>query len=127
MTNKKHNYDWDAMDFDPDDGDVASTFLWYKTPQGVDWWGINAYTPEGQAEFARMNRLYAEDMAAKKGPVRTVTRKEIVPGVYGKVTVHCAHGCGVDLSFPSNDLVWDASELRSAAETLIQIADALEA
>ena len=40
-----------------------------------EWWVANRNTPEGQAEFARMKRLYAEDMAAKEGPVRTVTKK----------------------------------------------------
>lgn len=62
------------------------------------------------------------------GPVRTVTRttKEIVPGVYGKVQVHCCHGRGVDLEFPSNDLVWDESDIRAAIATLTEIADALE-
>lgn len=67
-----------------------------------------------------------------EGPVREVTRKEIVEGVYGQVSVIGRH--------TTDDKVWvklvvkpgnsytplDASELRAAAATLIEIAGALE-
>ena len=53
------------------------------------------------------------------GPVRTVTRKEIVPGVYGAVGVQ--DGCLVNVAYMRT-----ADELRAAAATLIEIADALE-
>jgi hypothetical protein len=52
------------------------------------------------------------------GPVRTVTRKEIVPGSYGCVVV-CNDG-SVSAACDT------AAELRAAAATLIEIADALE-
>lgn len=62
------------------------------------------------------------------GPVRTVTRKEIVPGEYGIVRVlakpeddpfvHAAH-VRIDDGYSTS------SELRAAAATLIEIADAL--
>lgn len=57
------------------------------------------------------------------GPVRTVTRKEIVPGVYGKVDVSLypdGSPC-VSVSFPRG-----AEQLREAAHILNQIAEALE-
>ena len=123
MTNKKHNYDWGAMGFNPDDGDVEFAFAWIQTPQGHQWWLDNNDTPEGQAEFARMKRLYAEDMDAKEGPVRTVTKKEIVPGVYGAVEIYDGQSGRVGIKwhgFTSRD------ELTAAIETLTQIRDALE-
>lgn len=53
------------------------------------------------------------------GPVRTVTRKEIVPGVYGNVYVE-------DTMVVTCDSMRTPTELRAAAATLIEIADALE-
>lgn len=52
-------------------------------------------------------------------PVRTVTRKEIVPGNYGKVRVTA--GMYVHVNSMST-----AAELRAAIATLTEIADALE-
>lgn len=132
MTNKKHNYDWDAMGFAPDEDGFIAAFTWSATPQGFDWWNDNEFTPEGQAEFERMKRLYAEDMAAKEGPVRTVTRKEIVPGVYGCVSVsHAWPKLAVALIDPNvkADHIGHANltkaELTDAIETLTQIRDAM--
>ena len=131
MTSKKHNYDWDAMGFDPDDGSIIGAFEWFMTPQGHQWWSDNEFTPEGQAEFERMKRLYAEDMAAKEGPVRTVTRKEVVPGVYGPIVIGYAHpDPAIDIRFSYQDddagVLLTPDELREAAQSLIQIADALD-
>lgn len=143
MTDKKHNYDWDAMKFDPDWDDIINAFLWNETPQGGDWWSDNKFTPEGQAEFARMKRLYEEDMASmesldwfrltrplwpndeKEGPVRTVTRKEIVSGQYGIVNVDADRPTGNPRIVVS--AVPTVGELTAAIETLAQIRDALEA
>lgn len=70
------------------------------------------------------HRLKKEfDIAEEQSPVRTVTRKEIVPGVYGKVNVSLyqdGRPC-VAVYFPK-----DANELREAAHILNQIAEALE-
>lgn len=52
-------------------------------------------------------------------PVRTVTRKEIVPGTYGKVRV--TGGMYIHVNSMST-----ATELRAAITTLTQIAEALE-
>jgi len=61
---------------------------------------------------------------AAKSPVRTVTRKEIVPGVYGKVTVTksmSAFGCcGVQIY---DDMT--SSDLTAAIATLTEIRDAM--
>jgi len=65
--------------------------------------------------------LIAEWTEAPTGPVRTVTRKEIVPGVYGNVIVW-NDGSG-DVSVMN---MRTATELRAAIATLTEIADALE-
>lgn len=67
---------------------------------------------------------------ASVGPVRTVTRKEIVPGVYGAVHVeNGANGDRVQLRFvsPCDGLTtwYSADELRAAATVLNELADAL--
>lgn len=79
---------------------------------------------------------------ATRGPIRAVTRKEIVPGRYGVVNVggaasiiefgspveaeHKVHvsigGFGMVMQTP----YYNASELRAAAATLAEIADALD-
>jgi hypothetical protein len=78
------------------------------------------YTTEGAVAFDKLpseNDLIAE---WQEGPVRTVTRKEIVPGWYGIVRVT---NMG-DVSIPAPGQ--DPAQLRAAAATLIEIADALE-
>ena len=59
------------------------------------------------------------DEPAPTGPVRTVTHKKIVPGVYGHVWVRRS-------SYGTNPME-TAAELRAAITTLTEIADALEA
>lgn len=69
------------------------------------------------------------------GPVRTVMRKEIVPGSYGHVWVESAEPeiDNVILGFRNNafkrlpSVGFSAAELRVAIVTLTEIADALEA
>ena len=80
--------------------------------------------------------LDAEAELAPTGPVRTVTRKEIVPGVYGKVSIHQLRGDNGQvylalLSCPADKVntahvQMTATELRAAVATLSEIADALE-
>lgn len=91
----------------------------YRSLDGAWYRDDGRYLPN----YEHPNDLVAEWI---DGPVRTVTRKEIVPGVYGKVEVLCAYGRGVDLAFPTNDTVWDAPEIRAAITTLSEIADAME-
>jgi hypothetical protein len=64
-----------------------------------------------------------------EGPVREVTRKEIVPGEYGRIKIASGR---TETSVPINILpstrgfYLNAAELRAAAATLTEIADALE-
>lgn len=74
--------------------------------------------------FWRVNES-PNDLVAEwvDSPVRTVTRKEIVPGVYGIVEVGDADRNEVAVSL---DAGWHkADELRAAATVLNELADAL--
>ena len=64
--------------------------------------------------------LIAEWTDAATGPVRTVTRSEVVRGEYGRVVVTAAGGTWMRDCFT-------ADELRVSIATLTEIADALEA
>lgn len=73
--------------------------------------------------------LIAEWTDAPTGPVRTVTKREIVPGTYsGGVTVVSADdliaGCRVSIATALGHA--DAGQLRAAIATLTEIAGALE-
>ena len=66
-----------------------------------------------------------------EGPVRTVTRKEIVPGVYGVVSVASQFADATPVALWKHGIeapmvTLNSTELRSAAATLIELADALE-
>lgn len=60
-----------------------------------------------------------------EGPVRTVTRREIVPGVYGKVRVN---ECGIGGGVESIEMrpTRSPEELREASHIFNQLAEALE-
>jgi hypothetical protein len=62
------------------------------------------------------------------GPVRTVTRKEIVPGTYGDIVVFKGETCPfIRLEGSFINLTPDrVDRIRAAASTLTEIADALE-
>ena len=71
----------------------------------------------------------------KYGPIRTVTRREIVPGPYGRVEVSGTYkGERVTLDWSENGSVHtavpivglNAEELREAAHLFFQLAEALE-
>lgn len=72
---------------------------------------------------------------AQPGPVRTVTRHEIVPGVYGAVVVNAVSSTDdrVSLSLDSGIVlnhgkaVMTADELTDAIQTLTAIRDAMQA
>jgi len=89
--------------------------------------------------FHRYVRLPQYDLIAEwpdEQPVRTVTRKEIVPGVYGKLSIHQLRGerGEVYLAFVDNithkentiHATVTSHEIRAAIATLQQIADAME-
>lgn len=83
--------------------------------RGEDWASGGTYFS------SRDDAEKALAMALGVGPVRTVTRqvKEIVPGTYGRVRV--TEGMYVHVNSMS-----DPVQLRAAAATLIEIADALD-
>lgn len=87
--------------------------LWTDDGRDSDW------------EPQKSDRDLVEEWA-EIGPVRTVTRKEIVPGIYGRLIVS-AHKEAVHVSMVQNNgsACWKADELRAAAATLNEIADAL--
>lgn len=66
-----------------------------------------------------------------EGPVRTVTRKEIVPGVYDRVHVGNADSAQVIVTLGGFGMgmqqqSFTSAELRAAAAVLIELAEALE-
>lgn len=81
------------------------------------------YDEDGRAHMGRNYDLVAEwgdePEAQPAGPVRTITRKEIVPGVYGEVTVDDDGDVRVGY-------MHDAATIRAAIATLTEIADAME-
>jgi hypothetical protein len=82
--------------------------------------GIDGLFEDDEGDrFAWSSATFKVVSRAVQGPVRTVTRKEIVPGVYGKVQVFGSLNV-------STELMQGAAELRAAISTLTQIADALE-
>lgn len=103
---------------------------------GTDYWCVSARLG-GIENSWRLNGLWHASLPAHKldliaewkddGPVREVTRKEIVPGRYGKLQL----GVGVNspkvyLDFAEGNM-FDAADLRSLIATLTEIADALDA
>ena len=84
-----------------------------------------ADTADGQFNFLSCcEHIFRIVSRAKPaGPVRTVTRKEIVPGTYGKVKVDLYDDGSplLRLDFPKS-----IAEIRAAIATLTEIADALE-
>lgn len=94
---------------------IASGYAWlYEDDQNCRLWNSDGSGYYGDTDGA----IIAEWTEEPTGPVRTVTRKEIVPGVYGNVEVY---GVGDFYIRQSN-----ATELRAAITTLTEIADALE-
>lgn len=78
-----------------------------------------------------------EDLIAEwtDGPVREVTRKEIVGGTYGRIWFDREIGSHIQIDLvntagkrqdESRSHLWSLEELRAAASTLTAIADALE-
>lgn len=76
--------------------------------------------------------LSGEDLVAEwhDGPVRTVTRREIVPGTYGKIFINDYNESANTVSLNVKDdfgcVYFNAEELREAAHILNQLAEALE-
>lgn len=73
-----------------------------------------------------------EDLVSEwhDGPVRTVTRREIVPGIYGKVFINCydefANTVSLNVKEDFGCVSFNAEELREAAHLLNQLAEFME-
>jgi hypothetical protein len=97
----------------------------FNRPRGGFWYR--------GADGSRQNSSSPGDweLVQPEGPVRTVTRKEIVPGRYGRVYVARPEddfvmvGIVITSEVPAH-VSLNASELRAAADTFIELADALE-
>lgn len=81
--------------------------------------GMGFYNAHGIAQSSQRPDLIAEWTDSPTGPVRTVTRKEIMPGDYGDV---CVSRTGSITCVTTRDPV----RIRAAIATLTEIADALE-
>ena len=106
-------------------GAIASSFPFPREAKELNWHVITHY------------RIVSP---APTGPVRMVTRPEIVPGVYGRLRVWEPTTDGdnapvAPITFASRvgghsmgapPAMFTAPELRAAAETLSQLADAME-
>ncbi len=79
------------------------------------------------ADGSRQNSTTPTDWElVETGPVRTVTRKEIVPGVYGVVRVYGTGSRGVNVDITGNYSHKSSDELRAAASVFNELADALD-
>lgn len=99
--------------------------MYVKHPyNGLAFWGCDTKGYMGVKYYEDGSRtrvddpLIAEWTDAPTGPVRTVTRKEVVPGRYGDVVVY---DMGASVCWMKS-----ADKIRAAAATLLEIADALE-
>lgn len=89
-------------------------------------WGSKVWADSG--EVIRDKKSDGDIVALwDEGPVRTVTRREIVPGVYGRVNVgRKGDGAGfTKVPVSMEYLFYSAEELREAAHLFNQLAEAL--
>lgn len=126
-----------------------TTGLFPKCPIGFETVVLVKYSPEADGFWyedncgciARTGALDDWELIepAHQGPVRTVTTssKVIEPGVYGRVKVGIVYGRGqrvaIGINFvgrgdvaETDNAALSPAELRAAAETFTQLADALE-
>lgn len=95
---------------------------WHKFTDGHLSWGEYGGAMSDGREFP--HDLIAECTEAPTGPVRTVTRRKVVPGRYGQVSIRESYDDGFQVDF--RRALTTAAELRAAIATLTEIADALE-
>lgn len=99
-----------------------------------NWYGIR---DDGISDFYRHNGTWDpspfmeshHDLISEwpsetdQGPIRTITRREIVPGVYGIVRIS-GSGKSIDVDMEHNGLT--VEQAREAAHLFVQIAEFLE-
>lgn len=101
------------------DSDIEGAHKWHEGPEGGNRFveGGDIWATDGTSKYG-CPTLIAECTEEETGPVRMVTRKEIVEGRFGDVIVNEG----------SISVAWmtEAHSIRAAIATLTQIADALE-
>lgn len=85
--------------------------------------GDNRYVLDGDVKYSHDPDYLELVCSSAASPVRTVTRKEIVRGNYGTVSVGATAGNAVMLEVPAR--FHGEKELRAAAATFLELADAL--
>lgn len=62
------------------------------------------------------------------GVIRTITRRELVPGNYGRIRVTglSTDPCKVDLVMIGRETLWTSQELRDSAKVMLEIADFMD-
>ena len=91
----------------------------YSTDQIVG--GDESLRTDSSAIFRFISR-------ANQGPVREVTRKEIVPGVYGPLTIRATDELGpvqLEINGTTGRTWFNKSDVESLVNTLTQIRDAM--
>ena len=111
---------------------TENRYGWFAMVEGVK----RQFLPDGSHYFNVKGFDLVADWPvspAPTGPVRMVTRPEIVPGTYGRIRVETSYDSSprqIVLALTEPNRVGDfwltAPELRAAAETLSQLADAME-
>jgi len=63
-------YDLEAMEYEPDKSNIYSKFRWLETPQGGQFWSLQArgLTDEGRAALAEMQAQWEQEQAEKAKP-----------------------------------------------------------
>lgn len=87
--------------------------------------GKGFYNAQGKRQNPHGDDLIAEWTDAPTGPVRTVTRKEIVYGVHGDVEIveDDTHQGGIGIYI---NATMDTARIRAAANNMLAVADAME-
>lgn len=110
----------------PADWEYRSTFVWTDGDRD----GSPAWTADGRyhdsRDFESHHDLVAEWTDESTGPVRTVTRKEIVAGRYGLIDVHHGERNLYVTMRPLGCVREYITDFREAAAHLTAIADALD-
>lgn len=96
-------------------------YPWCVPSSAGDHW----YGEDGKSCIGAAYDIIALWQDAPTGPVRTVTRKEIVYGVHGDVEIveYDTHQGGIGIYI---NATMNAARIRAAANSMIAVADALE-
>ena len=108
-----------------DEDSFSARFHWIGDGNGADYDNSGRDCDNDDCVY----HLIAEWPDEPASPVRTVTRKEIVEGDYGVVTVGSTIGSTVSITLDGSREGWvrvSAEQIREAAKVFTEIADALD-